>query len=845
MLRFVIPRFVSGSVVVLVLAATAACGGLFAQSTNSERGTAAPNASLTNVDSIMKAAVARGTIPGGVVLVGHDGEVVYRKAFGMRSLEPAREAMTADTIFDIASLTKCLVTSIAVMQLAEQGKLRLNDPVSAYLPEFARNGKENITLRALLTHFSGLPEDLDLKTRWRGREAAYRMAMDSRPVSAPGTRFLYSDINFIVLGFVVEKVSGLALDEYAERNIFQPLGMRETRYLPPAQWRPRIAPTEYGEGRRMMRGTVHDPTAERMGGVAGHAGVFSTADDLAKFAQEMLHPSKPNSGFHPNKPNPGLLGTPLGGLHVLSEETIKKMTTPQQPPGATVLRGLGWDIDSPFSSARGEFFPVGSFGHTGFTGTSIWIDPVTNSYVIVLTNAVHPKGARTAEVVSLRARIASAVAQGLRLTASQEEMLRLARITGYNEALGAARLVASRNGHVRTGIDVLEGNDFAEMRRAPGKPELGLLGSSQRTAVRVALVTNQTGVDSEGRRTIDVLAGLQAKQRGIELAAIFSPEHGVTGSLDTTAIADSRDAATGVPVYSVYGDTDAKRRPSQQVLQSVDAVVLDIQDIGTRFYTYETTLGYFLEAAAKAGKRILVLDRPNPINGASVQGPVSDAGRESFTNYGSIPVRHGMTVGELARYYNGERGIHAQLTVVQMEGWQRGDWLDATGVLWVSPSPNMRSLTAATLYPGVGLVEGTNLSVGRGTGTPFELVGAPWIAAWELAQFLNARAIAGVRFVPAEFTPASDVYAEKKCGGVNIVITDRNALDAPELGVEIASALHALYPAQFDMTKLDKLLVNAASAKAIADGMDPRRIAMEWDDGIARFRAERAKYLLY
>ena len=810
------------------------CGGLFAQ--KAEQGAAEKNVSLSSVDAIMNAAIARGTIPGGVVLVGHDGEVVYRKAFGMRSLEPVREAMTADTIFDVASLTKCIVTATAVMQLVEQGKLRLNDPVTAYLPEFAGNGKEGITVRQLLTHFSGLPEDLDLKMRWRGRDAAFRMAMETRPSSLPGSRFLYSDINFIILGFVVEKVSGLRLDEYAERNIFGPLGMRETRFLPPghpflAQGRGRIAPTEYDGTHHMMRGSVHDPTTERMGGVAGHAGVFSTADDLARFAQEMLHPSKPNSG---------LPGTPLDGFHVLSAESVKKMTTPQQPPGSTVLRGLGWDIDSPFSSNRGEFFPVGSFGHTGFTGTSMWIDPVTNSYVIVLTNAVHPRGSRTAEVVSLRARIASAVTQGLQLTAAEEQLLRLSRITGYNEALAGARLVTVRNGRVRTGIDVLETHEFAELRGGSGSTE---------APTRVALVTNQTGVDSAGRRTIDVLAGLRAglgaKAHGLKLVAIFSPEHGIAGSLDTTAIADSRDAATGIPVYSVYGDSDAKRRPSPQLLQSVDAVVFDIQDIGTRFYTYETTLGYFLETAAKAGRRIVVLDRPNPINGASVQGPVSDAGRESFTNYGPIPVRHGMTMGELARYYNGERGIHSQLTVVPMEGWQRGDWLDATGVLWVNPSPNMRSLTAAALYPGVGLVEGANVSVGRGTDTPFELVGAPWIQAKELASYLNGRIIGGVRFVATEFTPAADVYAQKKCGGVHIVVTDRNALDAPELGVEIASALHTLYPAQFEMSKLDKLLVNAASAKAIADGIDPRRIAMDWDEGIERFRAARAKYLLY
>jgi uncharacterized protein YbbC (DUF1343 family) len=387
---------------------------------------------------------------------------------------------------------------------------------------------------------------------------------------------------------------------------------------------------------------------------------------------------------------------------------------------------------------------------------------------------------------------------------------------------------------VRTGIDVLESHDFAELREAR---------TEQRKAakIRIAVVTNQTGIDAHGSRTIDVLANAA----GIELAAIFSPEHGVNGSLDTTAISDSRDAATGVPVYSVYGDSSAKRHPSPEILNSVDAVVFDIQDIGTRFYTYETTLGYFLEAAAKTGRRIFVLDRPNPINGAYIQGPISDKGRESFTNYGQIPIRHGMTIGELASFYNAERGIHARLTVIKMEGWQRGDWLDSTGVLWANPSPNMRSLTEAALYPGIGLLEATNVSVGRGTDTPFEVVGAPWVHATELAAYLNGRAIGGVRFVPVEFTPGTDVYAQKKCGGVNIVVTGRNSLDAPELGIEIASALHSLYPEQYETAKLDNLMLNAASAQAIRSGQDPRRIWMEWVDAIEVFKAIRAKYLLY
>jgi uncharacterized protein YbbC (DUF1343 family)/CubicO group peptidase (beta-lactamase class C family) len=762
-------------------------------------------ADFSNIDEIMNAAVAHGTIPGGVVLIGHNGKVVYRKAYGRRSVEPNKEAMTVDTIFDLASLTKCIAATTSVMKLVQEGKIRLNDSVASYMPEFAKNGKSDITVRELLTHFSGLTEDLDLKTAWKGRDVAYQMAMDQKPIFPPGSRFLYSDINFETLGFLVEKVSGMSLDEYAEKNIFVPLEMNDTRFLPPAAWTARIAPTEYDESHHMMRGIVHDPTARRMGGVAGHAGVFSTADDLAKYAQDIL-----------------------SGFHVLTPLTVEKMTTPQQPPMSTTLRGLGWDIDSPYSSARGEIFPVGSFGHTGFTGTSIWIDPVTQSYVILLTNSVHPHGHNSA-IVPLRARVATAAAASLGLSVSGDQKLRMARITGYNEAMPSARLVTVRNGSVRTGIDVLEAHNFAELRE------------ESKAVTKVALVTNQTGVDSRGNRTIDVLA----KAPGIQVVGLFSPEHGVTGSVDTTEIGDSKDVATGIPVYSVYGDTSAKRHPSLDVLKLEDVIVYDIQDIGTRFYTYETTLGYFMEAAAQTGQNIFVLDRPNPINGAYVQGPISDKGRENFINYGQIPIRHGLTIGELARFYNSERGINSKLKVVPMEGWQRGDWLDSTGVLWVNPSPNMRSLTEAVLYPGLGILEATNVSLGRGTDTPFELLGAPWIQPQELAAYLNARAISGVRFVPTEFTPNASVYAQQKCGGVNIIVTDRNSLDAPELGIEIASALHSLYPQQFEMKNLDNLMLNKATLDAISAGQDPRRVWLDWVEAIERFMPIRAKYLLY
>jgi uncharacterized protein YbbC (DUF1343 family)/CubicO group peptidase (beta-lactamase class C family) len=759
---------------------------------------------LAAVDAVIQQAISEGQIPGAVLIVGHDGQVVYRKAYGFRALEPQREGMTLDTVFDLASLTKVIATTTAVMRLVEQGKMRLNDPVAKYLPEFAQNGKEDITVRQLLTHYSGLAPDLDLKTVWEGKQTAYRMAFAETPQDAPGSKFSYSDINFIVLGALVEQVTGESLDEYAVQHIFVPLKMMRTRFVPPTAWRAKIAPTQYDENGHMLLGVVHDPTARRMGGVAGHAGLFSTGDDLAKFAQALLN----------------------GGDGILSALSVEKMTRPEQPPSAPVLRGFGWDIDSPFSSNRGDLLPVGSFGHTGWTGTSIWIDPTTRTYIILLTNAVHPRGKGTA--IALRSKVATAVAAALPLATSEKEALRWESITGYNEALSAARRMSVRNGSVKNGIDVLEGHGFEALQVA---------GRNR----RIGLVTNQTGVDGDGRRTIDVLA----QAPGVTLQVIFSPEHGVTGALDTTNVGNSKDATTGVPVYSVYGGTDAARRPAADVMKSLDAVVFDIQDAGVPFFTYETTLGYFLEAAAAAGVEMIVLDRPDPITGSFVQGPVGDRGQERFTNYWTVAVRHGMTLGELAKMFNAERNINAKLTVVPMEGWQRGDWFDSTGLAWVNPSPNLRSVTEAALYPGVGLIEGTNVSVGRGTDTPFEVVGAPWMTSRELSGYLNRRGIAGVRFVPVTFTPTASVYSGLKCEGVNLVLTERNALDAPELGIELAAALRKLYPADFKMERMPELLVNQAAYDGLVAGEDPRRIAQDWQEKLEKFELVRKKYLIY
>jgi uncharacterized protein YbbC (DUF1343 family)/CubicO group peptidase (beta-lactamase class C family) len=794
-------------------------------------GMAGAQQKFATIDEIVTQAITDHKIPGAVVIVGHDGKVVFRRAYGMRSLEPTQERMTTDTIFDMASLTKCLSTATAVMQLYEQGKIGLNDPVAKYLPEFAANGKGDITIRDLLTHYSGLPPDLSLKEPWTGKEEGFRRAFEIAPLRPPGVRFQYSDINFIMLGALVEKLTGMTEDQYFLEHVAVPLGLKHTRYLPPKDWVPEIAPTQWEHGASasgnpesktfpgdvMLRGVVHDPTSRRMGGVAGHAGLFSDADDVAVYAQNLLS---------------RLAGRP--SKFPLSRIVLEKMVAPEQPATGTSLRGFGWDIDSPYSGNRGTLFPVGSFGHTGFTGTSLWMDPVSDTYVVILTNAVHPNG--PTGITAMRGQIADAAAIAVGVHGDGGALA--ARITGYNESLSGMRRWTARNAEVKTGIDVLESDHFAELaemaRQHGGKLRLGLM-------------TNQSGVDGDGRRTIDVLfhnAALAVP--GLTLDELFSPEHGIAGAYDKPGVPNSTDAATGLPVISLYGATDADRRPSADALRKVDAVLIDLQDAGVRFYTYEAVVRYFLEAAAKTGTAIVVLDRPNPINGAFVQGPVSDEGTESYVNSMPIPVRHGMTLGELARYDNQQLHLNAPLRVVAMEGWQRGDWFDSTGQMWVNPSPNLREMEAAELYPGLGLIEGTNVSVGRGTDTPFEVFGAPWVDGRVLAQYLNHRDLPGVRFLPVEFTPEKPYpYAGQVCQGVRILVTERNVLDAPELGVEIAAALHRLYSQQFQLHKMKTLLENRSVLEELEAGKDPERIAEDWRPGVEQFEELRKGALLY
>ena len=745
---------------------------------------------IAEMDAVIAQSISSNRLPGGVLWLEREGSA-YHHAYGSRALVPKREAMTEDTIFDAASLTKVIATAPSIMILAERGELKLEEPVATYLPDFATNNKTSITLRHLLTHTSGLHPGISRDPDWTGYDKAIALACAETPTHPPGTIFRYSDINYILLGHIVARVSGKPLDLFATENIFRPLKMPDTGYRPAKSRNDRIAPTIVS-GNSVLRGTVHDPTARRMGGVAGHAGIFTTAADLARFARCILNDGE------------------LEGARILRAETALAMRTVQTPPEMQVRRGLGWDIDSPYAGPRGEYFPIGSFGHTGWTGTSLWMDPFSRTFVIFLSNRNHPD--ESGSVVQLRHRIGTLAAEAVR-------DFNFVAVPGALEKRQVSEPAEIPSATVLNGIDVLKRNKFAQVR-----------------GLKLGLITNHTGADRERNPTIDLLHSAA----GVRLVALFSPEHGIRGLVDEK-VSDGKDEKTGLPIYSLYGE---RRTPTANQLAEVDALVFDIQDVGCRFYTYISTMGNCMEAAAKAGKKFIVLDRVNPIGGSKIEGPVLE-GEKSFTGWHTIPVRHGMTVGELARMFNEERGIKAALTVIPVQLWKRDFLYDQTSLPWINPSPNMRSLTEAILYPGIGLIEFNPVSVGRGTDTPFEVIGAPYIKDLELAAELNGANLPGVRFVPVRFTPSTREFKGELCKGVNIILTDRDQCNVVDVGMVLATKLHQLYPQQFALDKLNKLLVHKPTLEALRAGKPLAEIKALWAADLAAFQARREKFLLY
>ncbi len=731
---------------------------------------------LRGMEPLIAEGIREGKMPGCVVCVGRHGKIGWLKAYGSREVEPGQVAMTTDTVFDMASITKPTATATSMMILLQRGHYRLADKVSTYLPEFGVNGKEPITIYDLLTHQSGLIADNALADYNEGREMAIERICKLELTAPIGTKFIYSDVNFVLLGELIRRFSGKSVDAFARDEIFRPLGMHHTGYNPEESLRAKAAPTEKRDG-EWIRGVVHDPRAFKLGGVAGHAGLFSTAEDMAIYASMML-----GGGQYKER-------------RILSEPIVEKMTQAYRVPGG--YRGLGWDKRTGFSTNKGDLLSDRAFGHGGFTGTVLWIDPEYDLFYLFLSNRVHPNGKGL--VNPLAGRIANVVVSSIVTKGS----------------------VSSAVSQVLPGLDVLERDGFRQLE-----------GRS------VGLITNHTGRNLQGKNIVEILS----EQKNVKLKALFSPEHGFEGKLDIAKINDSVDSKTGLTIHSLYGKV---RRPTSEMLKGIDTLVFDIQDIGARFYTYPSTMVEAMKAASEQKIRFVVLDRPNPINGVDIAGPMLDENTESFVGIHRLPVRHGMTTGELAKMFQKEMKIDLDLQVIPCEGWKRAQYWDETGLTWINPSPNMRSLTQALLYPGVGIIEYTNVSVGRGTDTPFEVIGAPWIDGVALSAALNKARLPGVRFVPIEFTPTTSKFEKQLCRGVQILIVDRKSFEPLQLGLQIALQLRTLFPKEWEPASMIKLLGSKEAQKAIEDQKPFQEIVDIARKGVSEYHRRRSEFLIY
>ncbi|HWB02075.1 MAG TPA: exo-beta-N-acetylmuramidase NamZ domain-containing protein [Verrucomicrobiales bacterium] len=759
------------------------CGLLF----NSMAAAAIDESLMPPIRKAINEAVTAHQIPGAVLWM--ERGTAKCEAFGNRMVDPRTEAMTKDTIFDAASLTKVMATAPSIMLLIQDGKLKLDAPVCSIIPEFTGGGKETVTIKHLLTHTSGTRSGIPRENLGSNYKECIAAAV-AEPLRNPvGARFLYSDINYILLGEVVRKVSGSRIDEFAAARIFRPLGMVDTGFLPSRRKLSRIAPTTR-EADGLVHGVVHDPTSRRMGGVAGHAGVFTTARDLAVYCRMLLSGGKSPSG-----------------KTIMTPATVKLMTQPNRLPGG-VIRGLGWDMQSYYSDIKGDIFGPRSYGHTGWTGTAFWIDPQAEAFVILLTNRNHPTEEGSTRDLRIKVSTLAAVAMGI-------VRKPLAGISTLNDPAPAAAPPRTMNG-----IDVLEARGFADLQ-----------------GLRVGLITNHTGQNLAGKSTIDVLA----KAPGVKLVSLFSPEHGIRGTEDREGINDSIDEATGLPVHSLYGKT---KRPLPEQLNDIDALVFDIQDIGCRFYTYVSTMLECMKAADESGRSFFVLDRINPINGVTVDGPLSE-GKPTFVACHPIPLRHGMTVGELAKLFAADLKMKLHLTVVPVTGWDRRKDFAAAGMKWVNPSPNMRSVDAAMLYPGVALMEFCNVSVGRGTDAPFLLFGAPWIDGEKLAAALDTEKLPGLKISAAEFTPNASKFKGELCKGVRFSVQDRASIQTVRTGIALATATQKLHTDKLELDPMQKLLLHPAALTSIREGQPVEKTMALWTGELAEFKKRRAAVLLY
>ena len=771
------------------------------------------------LDSIMQHGLAEGAAPGAALAVGRYGRLVHERGYGRIANEANAAAVTDSTRYDLASLTKVVGTTTAAMILEERGLLDLDRPVHDYLPELAAPEKAVITVRNLLAHNGGFRSGAPLWREHRGI-AAFLNAMNETPLAyQPGDSTIYSDWDLIMVGAIVERLSAKPLDVFLQENVWGPLGMRETGFNPLAAGPlpvdgdctaglrddhpllPLIAVTELDTvyRKRMIHGLVHDENACALGGVAGHAGLFSSARDLAVFAQMLLN------------------GGEYNGVRILKPTTVARWTARQGPRAS---RALGWDTPAPGSSS-GRYFSPRSFGHTGFTGTSIWMDPERGTFVVLLTNRVHPTR-RNMRHEPLRRDIADAVQRAILDAPLKEWNPPPPRRTSAAVRVGADRLLS----------------EFADLV----------------SFKRVAVVANHSARLADGTHLVDALHAMP----NVKLQALFGMEYNIRSN-DYSATRDADRAAdpqTGVVKYNLYGE---QHKPTPEMLRDVEVIVFDIQEVGARFYEHINILGFVMEAAAEQGIDVIVLDRPNPITGLKQDGFVTDDEfLYRFGSYAHVPVIHGLTVGELAQFYNGEKalrgGMPAKLHVIPMQGWRRSMWFDETGLPWRKPSPNLLTLSSLLAYTGTCLFEALNVSEGRGTDQPFEYIGAPWLDNTRATAMLNELKLPGVVFDTVRFVPEQKSYhgrppemTGQQVRGIAVRVTDRNAFEPYRTGVALVWAVHALHPdqLQWNDSVLERLAATRRLKSMIIAQRTPAEIFSSWRDEVAAFAAQSAPYRIY
>lgn len=718
--------------------------------------------------SLLSRAVKAARVPGAVLYVGDLENEHFLGAYGDRQLIPNRRPAEVDTVYDLASLTKVVCTATAILQLEESGRLNLDDSVDQYLPVQRMNA---ITLKHLLTHTAGLVPVERYFESMNAIEEILQDGSNNGMLHPTDYHHAYSDLGYMILGKVVEVVSQMSLDLYCQRHIFGPLEMNRTAFNPPKSWKENCAATEDDRvwRNRLVHGEVHDENCSAIGGVSGHAGLFSTASDLAKFCR-------------------GLLSGKL-----ISSDTLAGMVAfgikPLYP-----WQALGWQVD-PWLTKKTGFLPSRkAFGHTGWTGTSMWLDAETGLFSVLLSNSCHPD----------------------RIDRDNETLRREVYVPIAKE------FYSSTNSH--SGLDRLIRENFG---RIQGR--------------RIALLTNHAAIDQSGRHILDVLPDCP----DLKLVRLFSPEHGIRGQAEAGEKVDGQDSA--VPVTSLYGQ---QKEPTRDELKGIQLFVIDLQDIGARYYTYMATMKRCIEACAKSRVPILVLDRPNPLGGVILEGPIAQE-TESLVSCSEIPIRHGMTMGELATWFaqHDLNRYKPNITVNYLDSWQPDRWLPECSLPWRAPSPNMPTAETALLYIGTCLFEGTNLNEGRGTDTPFMIFGAPWLNAAGVLERLKSVDAPGLTLAAEIYTPRSipgkstnPKFLDTECQGIRLTITDPREVRAFRTTLALLIAIRALHSDTLEFNDMFSILAGGPDLRnRIEADESVETIIQAYEEDLATFDNKRPR----